>query len=154
MLIKEAIKLSFFILVEYLEHQHLWVWLQAYNGQKFVSLFLFWEMKAIPCDKLPRNWRSHTTLCTTPFTQQNKLSLTRIERGVRGPGVSNLRNRHLTSPQMSASLKSTPKTPASTSTVKWQIRDADLLDRVAKKKQYLRLANENKRLRWAKEHRH
>ena len=31
--IKEAIKLSF-RLVEYLEHQHLWVRLQAQNGQK------------------------------------------------------------------------------------------------------------------------
>ena len=28
-LIKEAIKQAFFRLVEYLEHQHLWVWLQA-----------------------------------------------------------------------------------------------------------------------------
>ena len=33
-LIKEAVKLSFFRLVEYLEHQHLWVRLQAQNGQK------------------------------------------------------------------------------------------------------------------------
>ena len=33
-LIKEAIKLGFFRLVEYLEHQHLWVQLQAQNGQK------------------------------------------------------------------------------------------------------------------------
>ena len=33
-LIKEAIKLSFFRLVEYLEHQHLWVRLQAQNGPK------------------------------------------------------------------------------------------------------------------------
>jgi hypothetical protein len=33
-LIKEAIKLPFFRLVEYLEHQHLWVRLQAQNGQK------------------------------------------------------------------------------------------------------------------------
>ena len=49
-LIKEAIKLDFFRLVEYLEHQHLWVRLQAQNGQKhlakhfllkLVSLFLF-----------------------------------------------------------------------------------------------------------------
>jgi hypothetical protein len=37
------------------------------------------------------------------------------------------------------------------STVKRQLRDAG---RVAKKKPYLRLANKNKRLRWAKEHRH
>jgi transposase len=33
-LIKAAIKLAFFRLVEYLEPQHLWVWLQAQNGQK------------------------------------------------------------------------------------------------------------------------
>jgi hypothetical protein len=35
-----------------------------------------------------------------------------------------------------------------------RLRDAGLLGRVAKKKPYLRLANKNKRLRWAKEHRH
>ena len=47
-LIKEAIKLAFFRLVEYLEHQYLWVRLQAQNGQKkcffllkLISLFLF-----------------------------------------------------------------------------------------------------------------
>ena len=33
-LIKEAIKLAFFRLVEYLERHHLWVRLQAQNGQK------------------------------------------------------------------------------------------------------------------------
>ena len=38
------------------------------------------------CEKLPRNWRSRTTLCTTPFTEQGKLVLTRIERGVGSPG--------------------------------------------------------------------
>ena len=36
-LIKEAIKLAFFRLVEYLEHQHLWVPLQAQNCQKLSS---------------------------------------------------------------------------------------------------------------------
>ena len=54
---------------------------------KLVSPFLFWERKANPCEKLPRNWRSHITLCTTPFTEQLKLSLTRIERGEGGPGA-------------------------------------------------------------------
>ena len=39
--------------------------------------------------------------------------------------VSSLWNRHLTSPQMSASLKSTPKTPASTSTVNCQLRTCE-----------------------------
>ena len=33
-LINEALKLAFFRLVEYLEHQHLWVQLQAQTGQK------------------------------------------------------------------------------------------------------------------------
>jgi hypothetical protein len=65
-----------------------------------------------------------------------------------------LRNRHLTSPQLAASLNTTRKTPVSTSTVKRQLQDAGLLGRVAKKKPYLRLANKKKRLRWAKEHRH
>uniref|UniRef100_A0A4W5QH66 T-complex 11, testis-specific-like 2 n=1 Tax=Hucho hucho TaxID=62062 RepID=A0A4W5QH66_9TELE len=49
-------------------------------------------------------------LCTTPFTEQRKLAVTRIDRGVGGPGaqlskrtstlVSSLRNRCLTSPQL------------------------------------------------------
>ena len=140
-------------------------WLETNNFLlKLVSLFLFWEMKAIPCEKLPRNWRSHTTLCTTPFTEESKLALIKIERRVGGPGaqlskrtstlVSSLRNRRLTSPQMAASLNSTRKTPVSTSTVKRRLPDAGLLDRVAKKKPYLRLANKHLRLRWAKEHRH
>jgi hypothetical protein len=38
-LIKEAMKLAFFRLVEYLEHQHLWVRLQAQNGQKQITFF-------------------------------------------------------------------------------------------------------------------
>ena len=38
-LIKEAIKLAFLGLVEYLEHQHLWVRLQAHNGQKQTPFF-------------------------------------------------------------------------------------------------------------------
>ena len=54
---------------------------------KRASLLLFWEMKSIPCEKLARNWRFRTTLCTTPFTEQRILALTRIERGVGGPGV-------------------------------------------------------------------
>ena len=54
---------------------------------KLDSLFLFWEMKAIPCEKLPRNWRFPKTVCTTPFREQHKRVLTRIERGVGGPGA-------------------------------------------------------------------
>ena len=38
-LIKQAIKLAFVKLVEYLEHQHLWVRLQAHTGQKQRSFF-------------------------------------------------------------------------------------------------------------------
>jgi hypothetical protein len=38
-LIKEAIKLASFRLVEYLEHQHLWVQLQAQNVQKQRTFF-------------------------------------------------------------------------------------------------------------------
>ena len=37
-LIKEVIKLAFFRL-EYLEYQHLWVKLQAKNGQKQITFF-------------------------------------------------------------------------------------------------------------------
>ena len=33
-MIKKAIKLAFFRLVEYLKHQHMWVQLKAKNGQK------------------------------------------------------------------------------------------------------------------------
>ena len=38
-LIKEAIQLAFFRLVEYLDHQHLWVRLQAQNSQKQRTFF-------------------------------------------------------------------------------------------------------------------
>ena len=121
-LIKEAIKLAFFRLAEYLEHQHLWV---RYRLRMARNKELSSET---------RQSRSHTTLCTTPFTEQRKLALTRIERGVGGPGallsmrtstfVSSLRNRCLTSPQLAASLNSTRKTPVSTSTVKRRLWDA------------------------------
>ena len=80
-LIKEAIKLAFFRLVEYLEHQHLWIRLQAQNGQKQRSFFCnssvySYSEKLRLCEKMPRNGRSRTTLCTTPFTEQSKLALT------------------------------------------------------------------------------
>ena len=38
-LIKEEINLAFFRLVEYLEHQQLWVRLQAQNGKKQRTFF-------------------------------------------------------------------------------------------------------------------
>uniref|UniRef100_A0A674B129 Protein phosphatase 4, regulatory subunit 4 n=1 Tax=Salmo trutta TaxID=8032 RepID=A0A674B129_SALTR len=47
-----------------------------------------------------------------------------------GTLLSSLRNRHLTSPQLAASLNSTHKTPVSTLTVKRRLRDAGLLGRV------------------------
>ena len=81
--------------------------------------------------------RSGRTRCTTK--QEDKYIT-----------VSSLRNRHLTGPQLAASLNVTRKM----STVKRRLRDAGLLGRVAKKKPYLRLANKRKKLRWVKEHRH
>jgi hypothetical protein len=133
---------------------------KALSSEIRQSMFLFWELKAIPCEKCPRNWRSRTTLCTSPFTEQCKRTLTRIESRVGGPGAQ-LWKRTSTlecvvwetdSPQLAASLNSSCKTPVSTSTVKRWLQDAGLLGRDTKKKTYLRLAN--KRLRWAKEHRH
>ena len=171
-LIREAIKLAF-LWASWVSGASAFVgsiilskWVEKENFLlKLDSLFLFWEMKAIPCEKLAKNWRFPTTVCTTPFRKQHKWALTRIEREVRGPRctsqqedkyirVSSLRNRHLTGPQLAASLNGTCKTPVSTSTVKRRLRDAGLLGRVAKKKPYLRLANKRKILRLAKEHRH
>ena len=116
---------------------------------KLDSLFLFWEMKAIPCEKLSK------MVCTTPFREQHKRALIRIERSGRPRyttkqedkyiRVSSLRNRCLTGPQLAASLNGTHKTPVSTSTGKRWLRDAGLL-------RTMRLANKRKRLRWAKEH--
>ena len=48
-LTKEAIKLSFFRLVEYLEHQHLWIRLQAQNGQKQITFF--WNLSVYSCSE-------------------------------------------------------------------------------------------------------
>ena len=128
------------------------------------SLFLFWEIKAIPCQKLPSHWRFPIKVCTTPLREHHKWALTRMEREVGASGgtkqedkyirTSSLRNRSLTGLQLTASLTCTRKMPVSTSTVKRWLQDAGLLCRVAKKKPYLRLANERKRLRWAKEHTH
>ena len=39
-LLKEPIQLAFFRLVEFLEHQHLWVRLQAHKGQKQKSFLI------------------------------------------------------------------------------------------------------------------
>jgi hypothetical protein len=64
--------------------------------------------------------------------------------------VSSLRNRCVTSPQLAASLNITRRTPVSTSTAKRRLWDSGLVGRVTKNKPYLRLANKNKILRWAK----
>ena len=133
-LIKEAIKLAFFRLVEYLEHQHLWVRLQAQNGQKQITFF--WNSSVYSCSEKWRIFHARNCqetedlvqLCVLLPSQNSANCLIRIERGVGGPGaqlskrtstlVSSLRNRRLTSPQLEASLNSTCKTPVSTSTVK------------------------------------
>ena len=94
-------------------------------------------MKAIPWEKLTRKWRSHTTLCTTPFTEQPGSNQNRKRSGrprctteQEDKDKSSLRNRRLTSSQLAASLNRTRKTPVSMSTVKRRLRDAVLLGRV------------------------
>jgi hypothetical protein len=106
---------------------------------KLISLFLFWEMMAIPCEKLLRNWRSRTTLCTEQKSlhrtaqtgpNQNRKRSGRLwcttEQDDKYIRVFSLRNRCFTSSQLAASLKSTRKTPVSTSTVKRRLLDAGL----------------------------
>ena len=58
--------------------------------------------------------------------------------------------KHFSVKESHGTLNSTHKTPVSTSEVKRQLRDAGFLGRVAMIKPYLRLANKNKILRWAK----
>ena len=133
-LIKEAIKLAFFRLVEYREHQHVgsitgWKWPETKNFLlKLVSLFLFWEKDSIPCGKLPVYYFLHRT-AQTGFNQNIKrcgrprCTTEQEDKYIR---VSSLRNRCLTSPQLAASLNSTHKTPGSMSTVKRRLPDAGL----------------------------
>ena len=154
--------MAFLRLVEHLEHKHLWVRLQAQNGQKqrlssetHQSILVLrnegYSMREI-AKKLKISYNAvcyslHRTAQTG--TNQN-------ERGVGGPGaqlskrtctlVSSLRNRHLTS-QLAASLNSTRKTPVSTSTVKRWLWNAGLLGKVAKSKRYLRLVFENEMIK-------
>ena len=123
-LIKEAIKLAFFRLVEYLEHQHLWVQLQAQNGQK--QRAFFWNSSAYSCSqklKISHNAVYHSLQRTAQtVSNQNRKRSGRPRCTTKQEDkyviVSSLRNRHLTSPQLAASLNSTGKTPVSMSTVK------------------------------------
>ena len=146
-LIKEAIKLAFFRLVEYLEHQHLWVWLQAQNGQKQrlssetrQSILVLrnegYSMRAI-AKKLKISYRAvyysrHRTAQTVSNQNRKRSGRPRCttEQEDKYIRVSSLRSRRLTSPQLAASLTSTGKTPVSTSTVKKQPWDAGHLGRV------------------------
>ncbi len=65
--------------------------------------------------------------------------------------VSSLRNRHLTCPQLTASLNSTRSTPVSCTTVKRRLRGAGLMGRIAKKKPLLKQNNKKKKIRVGKE---
>lgn len=48
---------------------------------------LFFQQFYIPYETLPRNCRSHATLCTTTFKEYHKLAQAIIERQVGGPGA-------------------------------------------------------------------
>ena len=119
-LIKEAIKRAFFRLVEYLEHQHLCVRLQAQNGQKPGTFF--WNSTVNSCSekliakelKISYNavyYSLHRTV-QTGFNQNRKrigrprCTTEQEDKYIR---VSSLRNRRFTSPQLAASLNSTRK---------------------------------------------
>ena len=168
-LIREAIKLAF-LWASWLSGASafvgliiLWKWPEKDNFLlKLDSLFLFWEMKAIPCEKLPRNWRFPTT-GVYYFLQRTALMGSNQNRKRSGrprckrTSISEFLVWEIDASQVlnwAASLNGTRKTSVSTSTVKRWLWDAGLLGRMAKKKPYLRLANKRKRLRWAKEHRH
>ena len=147
-LIKEAIQLLFFGLVEYLEHQHLWVRLQAQNGQKQSTFFWntcqpilvlrnegysMWEI----AKKLNISYNAvydslHRTEKTVSKQNRKRSGRPRCttEQEDKYIRVSSLRNWRLTSLQLAASLNSTCKTPVSKSTVKRRLRDAGLLGRV------------------------
>ena len=134
MLIKEAIKLSFFRLVEYLEYEHLWVRLQAQNGQK--QRPFFWNSQSIPVlgnegysmreidKKLKISYNTeyysrHRTEQTGSNQNRKRCGSSRCttEQKEKYIRVSSLRNRRFTSSQLAASLNSTRKTPVSTATV-------------------------------------
>ena len=140
-LIKEAIKLAFFRLVEYLEHQHLWVWLQAQNGQKRRPFFR--KLSVYSCSekwgnsmreiskkfKISYNavyYSLHRTEQTSPNQNRKRSGRPRCttEQENKYIRVSSLRNRRITSPQLAASLNITRKHQSQ------RHRDAGLLGRV------------------------
>jgi transposase len=134
-LIKEAIQLAFFRLVEYIEHQHLWVQIQAQNGQKQIissetsSEILILRNESYSMREIAKKlkilynavyYSLHITAQTGSNQNRERSGRPRCtteqeDKYIRG---SSLRNRRLTSPQLAASLNSTRKTPVSTSTVK------------------------------------
>ena len=135
-LIKEAIKLAFFRLVEYLEHQHLWVRLQAQNSQSILVLrnegYSMWEIaKKLKISYNAVYYSLHRTVqtCSNQNRKSGRPQCT-TEQENKYIRVSRLRNRCLTSPQLAASLNSTRKTPVSMSTARNRLRDAGLLGRV------------------------
>ena len=140
-LIKEAIKLAFFRLVEYLEYLHLWVWLQAQNGQKQSPFF--WNSILVLRNEdysMREIAKILKILCNTVYYSLHRTVQTGSNQKRKRNGrpqctteqedkyirVSSLRNRRLTSPQLAALLNSTRKTPVSTSTVKRRLRGAGL----------------------------
>ena len=132
-LIKEAIKLAF-RLVEYLEHKHLLVRLQAQNGQKqrtseTCQSILVLRNEAYSMREIAKKlnilhnavyYSLHRTVQTGSNQNRNRSGRTRCttEQEDKYIRMSSLKNRGLTSPQLAASLNSARKTPVSTSTVK------------------------------------
>lgn len=100
-------------------------------------LFLFWKIKAILCERLPRYLRAFTMLCTIPFTEQFRLALNSTERGVVGPRAQEClvwQTRCLTGPQMAVSLNKAHKGPVLTQ--QWR-GNSRMLDRAANKTHFL-----------------
>ena len=107
----------------------------------------FWNSSVYSCSEKLRLFHARNCQETEDLVQRYvvlhsqksaKLAITRIERGVGGPGAQLSKRtstleclvRYLTGPQLAASLNSTRKTPISTSTVKRWLLDAGLLGRV------------------------
>ena len=141
-LIKEAIKLAFFRLVKKLEQQHLWVRMQTQNGQKQITFF--WNSILVLRNECYSMWEItkkrkisynavyyslHRKVQTVSNQNRKRSGRPRCttEQEDKYIRVSSLRSRHLTSPQLAASLNITRKTSISMSTVKWRLRDGGLL---------------------------